>query len=142
MKNRRLTGVEANPKTQEQVKEVNGGMLLLADLCLPMRSDPLGVVRGLGKMVTCVYGRAVTYSFSDPLITEYRYSVVLVSLISILDGTALNWFKQGHFRTQVSETVLFEKVKDPELMMLNFRGHLQCRMGGKREGPIEAYPKF
>ena len=38
--------------------------------------------------------------------------------------------------------VLFEKVKDPELMIYSFRGQLQCRMGGKREGPIETYPKF
>ena len=71
MQNRRLTGEEANPMTQEQVKEVNGGMPLLADLCLRERSDPLGVIRVLGKMVTCVYGRAVTYSFPDSLITAY-----------------------------------------------------------------------
>ena len=42
----------------------------------------------------------------------------------------------------MSDTVLFGKVKDPELMVFNFRGQLQCRMGGKREGPIEVYPKF
>ena len=42
----------------------------------------------------------------------------------------------------MSETVLFGKVKDPELMMLNFRGKLQCTMGGKQEISIEAYPKF
>ena len=42
----------------------------------------------------------------------------------------------------MSDTVLFGKVKDPELMVFNFRGQLQCRMGRKREGPIEAYPKF
>ena len=40
------------------------------------------------------------------------------------------------------ETVLFGKVKDHELVVCTFRGQLQCRMGGKREGPIEAYPKF
>ena len=27
-------------------------------------------------------------------------------------------------------------------MVYSFRGQLQCRMGGKREGPIETYPKF
>ena len=27
-------------------------------------------------------------------------------------------------------------------MVLNFRDQLQCRMGGKREDPIEVYPKF
>ena len=42
----------------------------------------------------------------------------------------------------MSDTVLFGKVKDPELMVFNFRGQLQGRMGGNREGPIEVYPKF
>ena len=27
-------------------------------------------------------------------------------------------------------------------MVLNFRGKLQCKMGGKREGPIESEPMF
>ena len=60
--------------------------------------------------------------------TAYRHSVVYVSLISILDGTALNWRKQENLRAQMSETVLFGKKKDPELIVLNFRGQLQCRM--------------
>ena len=34
------------------------------------------------------------------------------------------------------------KIEDPESIVFNFRGQLQCRMGGKREGPIEAYPNF
>ena len=42
----------------------------------------------------------------------------------------------------MSNTVLSGKVKDAELMVYSFRGQLQCRMGGKREGPIETYPKF
>ena len=42
----------------------------------------------------------------------------------------------------MSKTALFGKVKDPELMALKFRGQLQCRMGEKKEGAIEAYPKF
>ena len=42
----------------------------------------------------------------------------------------------------MSNTVLFGKVKDAELMVYNFRGQLQCRMGGKREGPIGTYPKL
>ena len=42
----------------------------------------------------------------------------------------------------MSNTALFGKVKDPELMIYSFRGQLQCRMGGKREGPIETLPKF
>ena len=42
----------------------------------------------------------------------------------------------------MSNTVLFGKVKDTKLAVFNFRGQLQCRMGGKREGPIETCLKF
>ena len=64
-----------------------------------------------------------------------------MSLISILDGMALNWCRQEDLRAHMSETVLFGKVTDPELMMFSFRGQLQCRMRVKREGFIEAYRK-
>ena len=90
MQNRYLTIADMVPKTKKQFKELNGSMPLLTDLCLAMRSDPLGVVRRLGEVVTCVCGSSVTYTFSETLITAYRLSVIHVSLIGILDGTALN----------------------------------------------------
>ena len=142
MQNRHLTGEEKSPKTREERRKVNGGMPLLTDLCLAMRSDPMGMIRGLKEVVTCIYGPAVTFAFPDPLVEAYRNSVTHVSLISILDGTTLNWCQQEVLREQMSNTVLFGKVKDPELVTYSFRGQLQCRMGGKREGPIETYPKF
>ena len=142
MQNRHLTGEEKNPKTRDEWGKVNGGMPLLTDLCLAMRSDPMGIIRGLEEVVTCIYGPAVTYAFPDPLVTHYRYSVTHLSLISILDGTTLNWCQQEVLRAQMSNTVLFGKVKDPDLMVYSFRGQLQCRMGGKREGHIETNPKF
>ena len=96
-----------------------------------------------GERVTCVYGPAGRHAFPDPLVVSYWHSVVHVSLISILDGMALNWYRQEDLlRAHMSETMLFGKFKDPELAVCNFRGQLQCRMGGKREGPIEVYPKF
>ena len=49
----------------------------------------------------------------------YRNSVAHLSLISVLDGTVLNWFQQEALRAQMSNTVLFGKVKDPELMVYN-----------------------
>ena len=52
------------------------------------------MIRGLEEVVTCIYGPAVTYAFPDPLVTAYRHSVAHVSLISVLDGTALNWCGQ------------------------------------------------
>ena len=142
MQNRHLTGEELNPKTRDEWREANGGIPLLTDLCLAMRSDPLGVIRGLNEIVTCIYGPAVTYAFPDPLVAAYRNSVVHVSLINVLDGTALNWCRQDVLRARMSDTVLFGKIKESELVVLNSRGQLQCRMGGKHEGPIETYPKF
>ena len=114
----------------------------MTDLCLAMRSDPLGMIRGLEEVVTCIYVPAVTFVFPDPLVTAYRHSVAHVSLISVLDGTALNWCRQEELRAQMNNTVLFGKVKDPELMLPNFRGQFQCRMGGKSEDPIEDDPTF
>ena len=58
MKSRYLTGEERNPKTREELKEANGGLPLLTDLCLAMRSDPLVMIRGHGEVVTCIYGSA------------------------------------------------------------------------------------
>ena len=80
MQNRHLTDEEKSAKTSEEVTELNGGIPLLTDLCLAMRSDPLGMIRGLGEVVTCVYWRAVTYAFPNPLVAAYRHSVVHVSL--------------------------------------------------------------
>ena len=142
MQNRHMTGEEKNPKTRDEWRETNGGIPLLTDLCLAMSSDPVGMIRELEEFVTCIYGPAVTYAFPDPLVAVYRNSVVHVSLISVLDGTALNWCRQEVLRARMSNTVLFGKVKDPELVVFNFRGQLQFRMGGKREGPNETYPKF
>ena len=49
MQNRHLTGEEKSQKTREEMREVNGGMPLLTDLCLAIRSDPLGTIRGVGE---------------------------------------------------------------------------------------------
>ena len=52
MQNRHMAGEENNPKMREEWKKMNGGMPLLTDLCLAMRSDPMGVIRGLEEVVT------------------------------------------------------------------------------------------
>ena len=70
IQNRYLTGEERNPKTREELKEAKGGIPLLTDLCLAMRADPLGMIRGLGEIVTCIYRPAVTYAF---LIRSWRH---------------------------------------------------------------------
>ena len=60
MQNRHMTGEEKNPKTKDEWRQVNGGMPLLTDLCLAIRSDPMGTIRRLEEVVTCIYGAAIT----------------------------------------------------------------------------------
>ena len=40
----------------------------------------------------------------------------------------------------MSNIVLFGKVKDPELVVFNFRGQLQCRMGESVKVPLRLIP--
>ena len=80
----------------------------------------------------------MTYAFPDPLVAAYRHSVVHVILISVLDGTAPNWFRQEHLSARMSETVFLGKIKDPELIVLKFRGQLQCRMGESEKVPSKS----
>ena len=64
-----------------------------------------------------------------------------MSLIRVLDGTALNWCRQEVLRARMSNTVLFGNVKDPELVVFNFWGQLQCRMGGGNlKAPLRLIP--
>ena len=42
-----------------------GGMPLLTDLSLAMRTDPLLLIRGATEFVTVIYGPAVTLGFPD-----------------------------------------------------------------------------
>ena len=78
--------------------KVNGGTLLLKDLCLAMRSDPLGVIRGFREVLTCLYGPAATIALPDPLTAAFRHSFIHVSLISVLDRTTLSWNEQEYCR--------------------------------------------
>ena len=107
---------------------MNRGTPLLTYLCLAMRSDYLGIFRGLGEVMTCIYGSTVTFAFPDPLIAAYRHSVTHISLVSLLNGTALNWCEQEYLRGQMSDTVLLGKIKDPELIELNFT-EVSCNAG-------------
>ena len=68
--NRYLSGEERNPKTRKVLKEANVGIPLSTDLCSAMSSDPLGMIRGLEEVVTCIYGTAVTCAFPDQLVAH------------------------------------------------------------------------
>ena len=51
-----------------------GGMPLLTDLSLAMRSDPLALIRAATEFVTVIYGPAVTFAFPDSKVEAYRRS--------------------------------------------------------------------
>ena len=83
----------------------------------------------------------MTYAFPDPLVAAYRHSVVHVILISVLDGTAPNWFRQEHLSARMSETFPRED-KGPRANSAQVQRSTAMQDGGKREGPIEVFPKF
>ena len=63
-----------------------GGMPLLTDVSLAMRTDPLALIRGATEFVTVIYGPAVTFAIADVKVEAYRRSVLYLNLISAVDG--------------------------------------------------------
>ena len=75
---------------EEDVRRHVGGMPLLTNLSLAIRTDPLALIRGVTEFVTVIYGPAVTFAFPDVKVEAYRRSVLHLNLISAVDGGALN----------------------------------------------------
>ena len=63
-----------------------GGMPLVTDLSLAMRTDPLALIRGATEFVAVIYGPAVTFAFPDVKVEVYRRSLLHMNLISAVDG--------------------------------------------------------
>ena len=119
-----------------------GGMPLLTDLSLAMRTDPLALIRGATEFVTVIYGPAVTFAFPDVKVEAYRRSVLRLKLISAVDGSALNWCEQHLLRELMSEDLLFAKISEPEMTVINFDNHFRDFMGEADRGHIEVFPKL
>ena len=127
---------------EEEVSRHVGGMPLLTDLSLAMRTDPLALIRGATEFVTVIYGPAVTFAFPDVKVEAYRRSVLHLNLISAVDGSALNWCEQHVLRELMSEDLLFAKISEPEMTVINFDDHFRDRMGEVERGHIEVFPKL
>ena len=126
--NRFGTGEDETIEREEDVRRHVGGMPLLTDLSLAMRTDPLALIRGVTEFVTVIYGPAVTFAFPDVKVEAYRRSVLHLNLISAVDGSTLNWCEQHTLR---------------ELMtVINFVDHFRDRMGEVERGHIEVFPNF
>ena len=119
-----------------------GGMPVLTDLSLAMRTDPLALIRGATEFVTVIYVPAVTFAFLDVKVEAYRRSVLHLNLISAVDGSALNWCEQHVLRELMSKDLLFAKISEPEMTVVNFDNHFRNCMGEVDRGHVEAFPKL
>ena len=119
-----------------------GGKPLLTDLSLAMRTDPLALIRGATEFVTVIYGPAVTFVFTDVKVETYMRSVLDLNLISAVDGSALNWCEQRALREIMIEDLLFAKISEPEMTVINIYDHFRDRMGEVDRGHIEVFPKL
>ena len=140
--NRFGTGEDEAIEREEDVRRHVGGMPLLTDLSLAMRTDPLALIRGATEFVTVIYGPAVTFAFPDVKVEAYRRSALHLNLISAVDGFVLNWCEQHTLRELMSEDLLFTKISEPEMTVVNFDDHFRDRMGELERGHIEVFPKF
>ena len=140
--NRFGTGEDETIEREEVVRRHVGGMPLLTDLSLAMRTDPLALIRGVTEFVTVIYGPAVTFAFPDVKVEAYRRSVLHLNLISAVEGSTLNWCEQHTLRELMSEDLLFAKISEPEMTVINFDDHFRDRMGEVERGHIEVFPKL
>ena len=130
--NRFGTGEDETIEREEDVRRHVGGMSLLTDLSLAMRTD----------FVTVIYGPAVTFAFPDVKVEAYRRSVLHLNLISAVDGSVLNWCEQHTLRELMIEDLLLAKISEPEMTVINFDDHFRDRMGEVERGHIEVFPKL
>ena len=140
--NRFGTGEDETIGREEGVRRHVGGIPLLTDLSLAMWTDPLALIRGATEFVTVIYGPAVTFAFPDAKVEAYRRSVLDLNLISAVDGSALNWCEQHVLRELMSEDLLFAKISEPEMTVINFDDHFRDRMGEVERGHNEVFPKL
>ena len=135
--NRFKTGEDEAIEREEDVRRHAGGMPLLTDLSLAMRTDPLALIRGATEFLTVIYGPAVTFAFPDVKVEAYRRSVLHLNLISAVDGSVLNWCEQHVLRELMSEDLLFAKISEPEMTVVNFDDHFRDRMGEVDRGHLK-----
>ena len=116
-----------------------GGMPLLTDLSLAMTTDPLALIRGATEFVTVIYGPAVTSAFPDIKVEAYKRSVLHLNLISAVDASELNWCEHRVLRELMTEDLLFAKISEPEMTVVNFDDHFRDCMGEVDRGHIEVF---
>ena len=107
-----------------------------------MRTNPLALIRGATEFVAVIYGPVVTFEFPDVKVEAYRRSVLHLNLVSAVDGSVLNWCEQHVLRELMSEDLLFGKIAEPEMTVVNFDDYFRDCMGEVERGHLEVFPKL
>ena len=97
------TGEDETIQREEDVRRHAGGMPLLTDLSLAMRTDLLALIRGATEFVTVIQGPAVMFAFPDVKVDGYRRSALHLNLISAVDGSTLNCCEQYALREMMRD---------------------------------------
>ena len=118
------------------------GILLLTDLALMMRVDPLALIFGLREFVTVVYGPTATHVFPDLQVEKYRHYVLYVNLVSVVDCSVLNWVEQRELRGLASKKPLFGRIAGPGWVLMDLNNSFKCRMGGDNLSNIQFNPNL
>ena len=140
--NRFGTGEDETIQREEDVRRHAEGITLLTDLSLAMRIDPIALIKGATEFVKVIFDPAVLFGFPDVKVEAYRRSVLHLNLISALDGSTLNRCEQHALRELTSEDLLFAKISEPEMTVINFDEQFRDRMREVNRGLIEVFPKL
>ena len=114
----------------------------MTDLSLAVMTDILSLIRGTTEFVTAIHGPAVRFAFPDVKLEVYRRSVLHLNLILAVDGSAFNWCEKNVLRKLMSEDLLFAKIVEPKMTVINFNDHFLDRMGEVERRHIEVFPKL
>ena len=72
----------------------------------------------------------------------YSTSVLHLNLISVVDGSTLNWCVQNILQEALSKYMPFERVFEPKMRTINFNNRFRDRMAELERGRIEQYAKL
>ena len=94
------------------------------------------------EFVTVIYGPAVTFALPDVKVEAFKRLVLHLNLISAMYGSALNLCEQHVLREIMSDDLLFAKISEPVMTIINFNDHFLDRLGGVDREHIQVFPKL
>ena len=107
-----------------------GGMPLLTDVILAMRTDPLALIRGATEFVTVIYGPAVTFAFPDVKVEAYRRSVLHLNLMSAVDSS-FDWrFDEAWAKLDLAPMRMRGRAELPEASLILTSVKPELTVGG------------